>query len=63
MKRLTDRQLKKQGTNAHQVKHEYLGEKTPVSRFDIKVDKNTGQLGIFEKATGKLVEITHYTIR
>lgn len=57
-----ERELKKQGTNPHEIKQEYLGKKESIKLYDIYVDKNTGQLAIFKKSTGQLVDITDYYI-
>ena len=57
-----EKKLKEQGTDPHKVKQEYLGKDAKVSRYDIRVDKNSGQLAIFDKS-GNLVEITHYYIK
>jgi hypothetical protein len=57
-----NRALQEQGTNAHQLKQDYLGRNAQISRFDIYVDKVTGQLAIFEKRTRTLVETTHIFI-
>ncbi len=56
-------QLRKQGTDPHSIKYEYLGSRAKVSRYDLYVDKATGRLAIFEKSTGRLVEITNYFIK
>ena len=58
-----ERQLALQGTDPHQIKYDYLGEKCPVKNYDIYVDINTGQLGIFHKATGRLAAITDFFIK
>jgi len=52
--------LKDQGINPHELKYDYLGKRADVAEYDIYVDKNTGQLAIFRKSTGLLVEITDY---
>ncbi|MBQ7064906.1 MAG: RHS repeat-associated core domain-containing protein, partial [Firmicutes bacterium] len=57
-----EKELSKQGTNPHQIKHDYLGKKVSVKRYDLYADKGTGQLGIFEKITRALIEITDYYI-
>jgi len=54
--------LREQGLDPHALKREYLGQKAPVSFYDIFVDKSTGQLAIFEQSTGRLVQITSYFI-
>jgi len=56
------RALREQGTDAHTLKEDYLGRGARISLYDIYVDKNTGQLAIFEQATRRLVTITHYII-
>ena len=56
-------QLRKQGTDPHSIKYEYLGRRAKVSRYDLYVDKATGRLAIFEQSTGRLVEITNYFIK
>ena len=60
--RYIQRQLDKQNTSAHSIKREYLGRNAEISRYDLYRDKSTGQLAIFEKATGQLVQITDYFI-
>ena len=50
-----EQKLNKQGTDAHKVKQEYLGKKANISQYDIYVNKDTGQLGLFEKSTGNFV--------
>ncbi|MCL2018394.1 MAG: RHS repeat-associated core domain-containing protein, partial [Oscillospiraceae bacterium] len=61
-------QLKKElseryGTDPHTVKKEFLGNKANVDRYDLKVDKNSGRLGVFEKSTSRLVDITDYFVK
>ena len=60
--RYLQRQLDKQSTSAHSIKREYLGSRAEIARYDLYVDKNSGQIAIFEKATKQLVEITNYFI-
>ena len=55
-------QLKKQGTDPHTLKKEYLGKKAEIKLYDIYKDKVTGRLAIFEKSTGRMVVITDYFI-
>jgi RHS repeat-associated protein len=55
--------LEEQGTDPHQLKQDYLGKSASVQKYDIVVDKYSGQLGIIEKATGVLVAITDYFIK
>lgn len=57
-----EKKLEEQGTNPHQLKYDYLGQKVKVKYYDIYVDKATGQLAIFQKSTGNLVVITDYFI-
>jgi len=47
--KVADKYLKKQGIDAHQLKKDYLGEKAPISQYDIYVDKADGRLWIFRK--------------
>lgn len=61
--RYLESQLRKQGTDPHSIKYEYLGSRAKVSRYDLYVDKVSGRLAIFEKSTGRLVEITNYFIK
>ena len=56
-------QLKDQGTDPHSIKKEFLGNKAEIAKYDLYVDKGTGQIGIFERGTGKLVDITEYYIK
>ncbi len=58
-----EKKLKELGTDPHKIKEEYLGKGAELKKYDIYVDKATGQLAIFEKSTGKLVEITYYFIK
>ena len=58
-----EKKLKEYGTDPHSLKYDYLGRKANIKLYDIFVDKITGQLAIFEKSTGKLVEITHIFIK
>lgn len=55
--------MNKQGTDAHKVKQEYLGKKANISQYDIYVNKDTGQLGLFEKSTGNFVGYLDYFIK
>ena len=55
-------ELEKQGTNPHELKRDYLGDRAVIKNYDIYVDKNNGQLAIFQKSTGRLVEITDFFI-
>ena len=55
-------QLKKQGTDPHTLKKEYLGKKAEIKLYDIYKDKVTGRLAFFEKSTGRMVVITDYFI-
>jgi hypothetical protein len=48
------------GLNPEVIKAEYLGRDAQVSRFDLKRDSCTGYLVIVEKATQRVVEVTHY---
>jgi len=57
-----ERALEQQNTDPHQLKRDYLGNKAQISRYDIHIDKGTGQLAIVEKSTGRLMEITNYFI-
>lgn len=57
-----ERELKKQHTSPHAIKREYLGRRAEVSRYDIYVDKETGQLAIFTHTTKKFIEVTTYFI-
>ena len=61
--RYLERQLDKQNTGPHSIKREYLGNRASISEYHIRVDKPTGQLGIFQNSTGQLVEITYYFIK
>ena len=58
-----EQKLNKQGTDAHKVKQEYLGKKANISQYDIYVNKDTGQLGLFEKSTGNFVGYLDYFIK
>lgn len=53
-----EKELKKQDTDPHQLKKDFLGDKAPISEYDIYRDKNSGQLAIFKKSSGKLAIIT-----
>ena len=55
-----EQQLKKQNTDPHTIKKEYLGNSARISRYDLYVDKGTGQVAIIEKATRRIIEITNY---
>ena len=57
-----EKELSKQGTNPHQLKQDFLGRKSSVKRYDLYVDKGTGQLGIYDKIARALIEITDYFI-
>ena len=57
-----EKRLAEQGTDPHQLKYDYLGQKVKVKHYDVYVDKATGQLAIFQKSTGNLVVITDYFI-
>jgi len=47
--RLADRRyLERHGIDAHELKHEYLGQKAPIALYDIYIS-DTGQLWIFRK--------------
>lgn len=39
--------LKKNGIDPHQLKKDYLGEKAPLSKYDIYEDKSDGRLWIY----------------
>lgn len=58
-----EQKLNKQGTDAHKVKQEYLGKNDNISQCDIYVNKDTGQLGLFEKSTGNFVGYLDYFIK
>ena len=57
-----EKQLKRQGTDPHAIKREYLGNNASIAKYDLWVDKSSGQIAIVEKMTGRIVEITHYFI-
>jgi hypothetical protein len=48
------------GLTPHAIKIEYLGREAPIALFDLKRDTCTGYLIIVEKATQRIVEVTHY---
>jgi len=65
--RVEDRRLKRalqqeHGISPHELKHEYLGQRAQIRFYDIFIDKNSGQLAIFEKSSGRIVVITDYII-
>ena len=47
--KVNDSYLKEKGIDAHDLKKEAIGKKAPVSRYDIYVDKDTGELFVFLK--------------
>lgn len=48
--RSTDnKELKKAGISAHDVKEGALGNKAQISEYDIRVVKSTGELAVFKK--------------
>ena len=48
--------MNKQGTDAHKAKQEYLSRKSNISQYGIYVNKDTGQLGLFEKVQATLLD-------
>jgi len=54
--KVKDNYLKQKDIDAHELKKDYLGEKAPIAKYDIYVNKDTGELYIFEKG-GKGVGI------
>lgn len=50
---MNDKALKKAVGDVHAFKKEYIEDGTPVSRFDVHVDKSTGRLWLFEKQGAK----------
>ena len=41
--------LDNRGIDAHEFKKDFLGRKAPISKYDIYVNKDTGELFIFKK--------------
>ena len=58
-----EQKLNKQGTDAHKAKKEYIRRKANISQYGIYVNKDTGQLGLFEKSTGNFVGYLDYFIK
>ena len=54
--KVEDNYLKKKGIDAHELKKDIIGKKAPIAHYDIYINKDTGELFIFEKA-GKGVGI------
>jgi len=57
-----ERKLQDYGLDPHSVKQDVLGSKAKISHYDIKVDKVTGQLGVFSKK-GILIRILEIFIK
>ena len=57
-----EKELKKQDTNPHELKQEYLKSGEKISHFDIYRDSNSGQLALFEKSSNTLAYLTDYYI-
>lgn len=57
-----ERQLRKQDTDPHSIKKEYLGNKAEIAKYDLYVEKGTGRVVIVRKSTGAIVDYTHYYI-
>ncbi|MBE1442606.1 RHS repeat-associated core domain-containing protein [Paenibacillus sp. OAS669] len=47
--KIDDKHLKRQGIDAHEVKRDFLGSKAQISRYDLYVDKATGEVLILLK--------------
>ena len=47
--KVNDNYLKRKGIDAHEVKKDVLGRKAPISKYDIYVNKDTGELYVFKK--------------
>ena len=62
LNKVNDSYLKKKGINAHSLKKEYLGNKAPIARYDLYVDKVTKIIYICNKR-GEIVCKTHYKLR
>ena len=58
-----DKQLKKNGHDAHEIKSEYLGKKAPISRYDLYVDKTTGRIWIYSKGGKGIPMPTDYFMK
>jgi filamentous hemagglutinin len=60
LKRVEDKYLKKQGIDAHELKKDYLGKKAKIQRYDLSVDKKTGQLYIVNKKNEIIMKTLEY---
>lgn len=58
-----DKQLKKNGHDAHEIKKEYLGKKAPISKYDLYVDKTTGRIWIYLKGGKGVPTPTDYFMK
>ena len=47
--KVRDNYLDNMGIDAHEFKKDFLGRKAPISKYDIYVNKDTGELFIFKK--------------
>ncbi len=48
-KMLDDKYLKDKGVDAHEIKSEFLGSNAEIKKYDLYVDKDSGQVWIFRK--------------
>jgi RHS repeat-associated protein len=62
LKKLKKSYLKKRGHDAHRIKREYLGDKAPISNYDLYVDKNTGTIYILRIGEKAIKAIKTYFI-
>ena len=49
VKELNDNYIKKQGFDAHAIKKEFLGNKAPIAKYDLFINKDTREILIFLK--------------
>lgn len=49
IKMLDDKYLKGKGIDAHEIKSEFLGGNAEIKKYDLYVDKDSGQIWIFRK--------------
>ncbi len=47
--KVRDNYLGNMGIDAHEFKKDFLGRKAPISKYDINVNKDNGELFIFKK--------------
>lgn len=61
--KISDSLIKKSKLDAHAIKREFLGKNAQIARYDLFYDKATKLVYILEKATKKIVEVTHYKVK